>query len=237
MALLTHNPMARLRASTPGRLWGSTVGKKAVMAVTGLGLLGYVLLHMAANLKIFLGRESLDGYGTWLRGLFAGALGYQGFVWVARVGLLALVVLHMTAAIQLARRARAARPVGYAHRVPVRGSYAARTMRWGGVLIALFVVYHVLDITAGVANPHGVPGADYDNIVADFRHWYLVLAYRCRSVPRRAPAARHVGRAAQPRRGQCRRARLMRAVALGTAVLITAGFLVVPLSVYFGLVR
>jgi succinate dehydrogenase / fumarate reductase cytochrome b subunit len=231
---------AKIRPKTPQwqRFWRSTVGKKAVMAVTGAGLLLYVLLHMLANLKIFLGRESLDGYGVWLRSLAAGALGYGGVVWLARAALLLAVVLHMTAAIQLARRARKARPEGYQVRVKIQGSYSARTMRWGGVLIALFVVYHVLDITAGVVNPHGVPGVDYANIVADFQRWYLTLFYVV-AVTALGFHVRHGMWAALRSLGvaSAARARTMRMVALGTAVLITTGFAVVPLSVYFGLVR
>ncbi|MFC5099572.1 hypothetical protein [Kibdelosporangium philippinense] len=122
--------MTVLERSTPGRIWSSTIGKKAVMGVTGLFMLLYVTIHMASNLKIFLGRDNIDGYAVWLRELLDGLLGYEGFVWIARVGLVVAVVLHMTAAIQLARRAKKARPAGYKHRAKIQASYAARTMRW-----------------------------------------------------------------------------------------------------------
>ncbi|TDP98095.1 succinate dehydrogenase cytochrome b subunit [Labedaea rhizosphaerae] len=218
---------------TAPRLWSSTVGKKAVMAVTGVVLLLYVVAHMAANLKIFVGPESLDGYGRWLRGLGAGAFGYGGLIWIARVVLVAAVVLHMTAAVQLARRAHAARPVAYQVRPRVHGSYAARTMRWGGVLIALFVVYHVLDITTGTVNPHGVPGEDYANVVASFQRWYVVLFYLF-AVVALGLHLRHGAASALRSLGS---ARAVQPVAVGLAVLVTAGFAVVPLSVYFGLVK
>lgn len=218
---------------TAPRLWSTTVGKKAVMAVTGVVLLLYVVAHMLANLKVFVGPESLDGYGRWLRGLGAGAVGYGGLVWIARVVLVAAVVLHMVAAIQLARRAHAARPVRYQVRPRVHGSYAARTMRWGGVLIALFVVYHVLDITTGTVNPHGVPGEDYANVVASFQRWYVVLFYLL-AVTALGLHLRHGAASALRSLGSTRAAQ---PAALAVAVLITAGFAVVPLSVYFGLVR
>lgn len=218
---------------TAPRLWSSTVGKKAVMAVTGVVLLLYVVAHMAANLKVFAGPASLDGYGRWLRGLGAGAVGYGGLVWVARVVLVAAVVLHMAAAIQLARRAHAARPERYRVRPRVQGSYAARTMRWGGVLIALFVVYHVLDITTGTVNPHGVPGEDYANVVASFQRWYVVLFYLLAIVA----LGFHLRHGAASALRSLGSARAVQPIAVGLAVVVTAGFAVVPLSVYFGLVN
>ncbi len=208
------------------------------MAVTGAVLLLYVLAHMAGNLKVFFGAAAIDGYGHFLRELLAPVLGYGGLVWVIRVVLLLAVVLHMTAAIQLARRARAARPIGYAHRPRVQGSYAARTMRWGGLIIALFVVYHILDLTTGTLNPHGVAGEIHNNITADFRHWYIVLAYTLPVVAlgfhlRHGvwSALRSLGIAS------ARRAAAVRLVALGVAVLVTVGFLSVPFAVLLGFVR
>ncbi|SDC62301.1 succinate dehydrogenase / fumarate reductase cytochrome b subunit [Actinokineospora iranica] len=208
------------------------------MAVTGGVLLLYVVAHMAGNLKVFAGADSIDGYGRFLREFLAPVLGHSGFLWVVRAVLLLAVVLHMTAAIQLARRARKARPTGYAHRARVPGGYAARTMRWGGVIIALFVVYHVLDLTAGVLNPHGVEGAIHDNVVADFRHWYVVLAYTVAVVALGFHLRHGVWSALRSLgMGSARRAAAVQAAALGVAVLITAGFLSVPYAVLFGFVR
>ncbi|WP_157440661.1 succinate dehydrogenase cytochrome b subunit [Actinokineospora inagensis] len=216
----------------PRRLWASTVGKKAVMAVTGAILFGYLLAHMIGNLTIFFG--DIDGYGVFLRRLLAPVLGYGGLVWVIRAVLVLAVVLHMTAAIQLARRSARARPVGYAKRPRAQGGYAARTMRWGGVIIALFVGYHLLDLTAGVLNPHGVDGQIHANVVADFRHWYVVAAYTLAVVAlgfhlRHGlwSGLRSLGRA--PSRSA--------AAALVVALVITIGFLSVPYAVLFGIVR
>ena len=132
---------------------------------------------MIGNLKIFFGEEALNTYAHWLRLIGEPALPGEGMLWIIRVVLLVSVVAHIVAATILARRARAARPVKYAHRRPVTTSYASRTMRWGGVIILLFVIYHILDLTTGTLNPNGVPGEVYDNVVADFSRWYITLAY------------------------------------------------------------
>lgn len=219
---------------TRRRLWSTTVGKKAVMGVTGLLMLLYVVVHMLSNLKIFLGRDSIDSYAVWLRTFLDGLLGYEGFVWIARIGLVVCVALHMTAAIQLARRAHRARPAGYQHRPKVQGSYAARTMRWGGVILALFVVYHILDLTAGVLNPNGVHLAVYDNVTADFRLWYVVLFYTVAVVA----LGLHIRHGMWSGLQSLGIARLpvLHAVSAGVAGAITVGYLSVPFAVLFGLV-
>jgi len=219
-------------------IWSTTVGKKAVMGVTGLLMLLYVVVHMLANLRIFLGRDSIDSYAVWLRTVLDGALGYAGFVWIVRVGLVLCVVLHMTAAIQLARRAhRATSPGGYQHRRKVQGSYAARTMRWGGVILALFVVYHVLDLTAGVLNPNGVHLAVYDNVIADFQHWYVTLFYALAVVALGFHIRHGLWSALQSLGAStAARRRRIQAVSAGVAGAITVGFLSVPFAVLTGLV-
>ncbi len=204
------------------RLYRSTIGKKAVMAVTGAALFLYVVAHMTANLSIFFGPDNLDAYGRWLRDI--------GVVWPARVGLLACVVLHMVAAYQLTARSRKARG-RYEHRRAVQGSYAARTMRWGGVIIALFVVYHLLDLTVGWLNPNGVEGAINANVVADFQHWYVVLAYTV-AVLALGFHIRHGVWSATQTLGVT----TSRVAGLGVAVVICAGFLSVPFAVFTGLV-
>jgi succinate dehydrogenase / fumarate reductase cytochrome b subunit len=210
----------------------STVGKKAVMAGTGAVLLTYVTVHMLANLKAFFGADSLDGYGRWLRELLEPVFGYEGVLWLVRAALVASVVLHMVAATQLALAGR--RAAGrYRHRVRIQGSYAARTMRWGGVIIALFVVYHLLDLTVGVLNPHGVSGEIYRNVTADFQHWYVVLAYTA-AVLALGFHLRHGVWSALRSLGVAAPAR---SFALGYAVVITAGFLSVPYAVLFGVIR
>ncbi|WP_275409347.1 succinate dehydrogenase cytochrome b subunit [Micromonospora lutea] len=217
----------------------SNVGLKAVMAVTGVLLVLFLIAHMLGNLKIFSGATSFDHYAHWLRELGVPLLPSAGFLWLQRVGLLTAVILHIWAATVLALRARAARPVRYAHRKKVRGSYAARTMRWGGVIILLFVVYHILDLTTGTLNPVGDPSRPFANVVADFapERWYVTLFYTVAVVAlgfhlRHGvfSALRSLGQ--QTPRGEQR----VRVVALVFAVVLCAGYLVVPFAVLTGLV-
>ncbi|NLU78801.1 succinate dehydrogenase cytochrome b subunit [Micromonospora sp. HNM0581] len=217
----------------------SNVGLKAVMAVTGILLVLFLIAHMLGNLKIFTGATSFDHYAHWLRELGAPLLPSAGFLWIQRVGLLTAVLLHIGAATILAMRARAARPVRYAHRKKVRGSYAARTMRWGGVIILLFVIYHILDLTTGTLNPVGDPSRPYANVVADFapERWYVTAFYTLAVVAlgfhlRHGvfSALRSLG---QQTPGGEQRARL---VALVFAVVLCAGYLLVPFAVLTGLV-
>lgn len=152
------------------RFLASSIGQKAVMAVTGLALLGFVTGHLAGNLLIFAGREKLNAYAEWLHER-------PGVLWGARIGLLVAVGLHLVAAIQLVRRNRAARPIGYAAREWARASYASRTMVWSGPLIALYVVYHLLHLTLGVAHLPFDPHDVYANVVSGFQRPLVSGAY------------------------------------------------------------
>jgi succinate dehydrogenase / fumarate reductase cytochrome b subunit len=208
---------------------------KVIMATTGAVLVLYLVAHMLGNLKIFFGEQSLNTYAHWLRVVGEPALPAQGLLWFTRVALLVAVVAHIVAATVLARRARRARPIRYAHRRPVSTSYASRTMRWGGVIILLFVIYHILDLTTGTLNPNGVPGEVYDNVVADFSRWYVTLFYVLAVVTvgfhvRHGvwSALQTLGRSSGPYQTR------YKAIALVFAVVLTAGFLAVPLAVQFG---
>ena len=225
----------RDRATTA--VYRTTVGAKAVMAVTGLLLLIFLVAHMVGNLKIFFGPESFDGYAHWLRTIAYPVLPHAGFLWVQRVVLTAAVVGHAAAATLLAVRARQARPVRYQHRAKVQGSYAARTMRWGGVIIVLFVVYHLLDLTTGTVNPVGDPAHPYANVVADFApgRWWVTLFYAL-AIVAIGFHVRHGLFSALRTLGQrgASGERLARAAALAFAVLLSAGFLAVPFAVLLG---
>jgi succinate dehydrogenase / fumarate reductase cytochrome b subunit len=170
-------------------LYRSAVGKKAVMAVTGILLFGFIVLHLVGNLKLYEpgfykapgetgeGVHYLNAYGTFLRHVGAPALPAYGALWIVRIVLLIAVLLHIWAAWQLARMSRAARPRDYAVRPKIHTTYASRTMRWGGVIVLLFLIYHLLDFTAGVVNPGFVEGDVYRNVVASFSLWYVSLFY------------------------------------------------------------
>jgi len=159
------------------RLLGSLVGKKVVMAATGVILLGFVLGHMAGNLKVFQGPEHFNAYAEGLRTVGAPFFGRGQLLWVARIILLAAVGLHIWAAWAVTRASWAARPEAYKRLDLIETTWAARTMRWGGVLIIAYVVYHLLDLTFGKANPGFVPGDVYHNLVASFQRAPVALAY------------------------------------------------------------
>lgn len=218
----------------------SSVSLKIVMAATAIPLVLYLFAHMAGNLKIFFGAPTFDHYAHWLRTIGAPAVPDRWYLWVQRAVLTIAAVAHVAAATVLARRARRARPVRYAHRPAVQGSYAARTMRWGGVLILLFVIYHVLDLTTGTLNPVADPAHPAANLIADFApsRWYVTLAYTVAVVAVGFhlwhgifSAGRTLGRHTA---GGERRAR---AAATFLSVVLVAGYLSVPLAVLAGVVK
>ncbi|MEO5798240.1 MAG: succinate dehydrogenase cytochrome b subunit [Gemmatimonadales bacterium] len=138
-------------------LWQTAVGKKVAMAVTGLALVLFLISHMISNVLVFENPQHLDDYGAWLRS-------FGPLLWVARLGLLAAVSIHIAAAWQLTRMARAARPADYNRHELRVSSYAARTMRWGGVLLLAFIVFHIFHLTLGTLHPDFVEGAVSRNL-------------------------------------------------------------------------
>ncbi|WP_338045448.1 succinate dehydrogenase cytochrome b subunit [Parafrankia soli] len=217
--------------------WRSTIGKKAVMAVTGAVMLLYLLAHMLGNLKIFFGRESFDEYAHWLRSIGVPALHGAWLLWIMRALLLAAVVLHAASAYQLSRRDLRARPQKYSHRQRLEASYAVNTMRYGGIIIGLFIIYHLLDFTALTLNRNGVEGAAYDNVVSSFSVWWVTLFYIIAMLALGLhihhgfwSAARTLGVHSAAREKN------LKAVATVLAVLLSAGFMVVPIAVLAGLV-
>ena len=155
----------------------SAVGKKAVMAVTGLILFGFVLVHMLGNLKIYQGPEKLNAYAEWLRVVGAPAIPHSGVLWMFRLVLLGAAGLHILSATQLTLINLKARPVNYRDRKSIQASYASRTMRWGGAIIALFVVYHLAHLTWGSAHSDFIPGDAYHNVVTGFQIWWVSAIY------------------------------------------------------------
>lgn len=166
-------------------LYRTTIGKKVVMAVTGMILVGFVVVHMVGNLKIYLGPEALNTYAGFLREVGEPLFPRETLLWVVRLVLLASVGLHILAAAQLTALDKASRPQRYAVK-KVTTSYASRTMRWGGVIIVLFIIYHLLHFTLGrVGYAPGVyqPGdpnsgfQTYANVVHGFQSWPVSLFY------------------------------------------------------------
>ncbi|NXY98646.1 succinate dehydrogenase [Streptomyces sp. BR123] len=223
--------------STTRTLWESTVGKKAVMAASGLIMLGYLVVHMMGNLKIFFGPEEFNAYGRWLRHMGEPFLHSHWGLWAARIVLLAAVVAHAVSAYQLSRRDIKARPVKYAHKRR-RASYATRTMRWGGVILGLFIVWHLLDLTTLTVNERAWAGHPYENVLATFSTWYGNTVY----ITATAALGLHVRHgfwsAAQTiGAGSARRDRTLKTLANALALLLFAGFVSVPVAVMTGVVN
>ncbi|MBK5259958.1 MAG: succinate dehydrogenase cytochrome b subunit [Thermoanaerobaculia bacterium] len=160
-----------------GNFYRSAIGKKAVMAVTGVILFGWIFLHMVGNLKLYLGPEHLNEYAHWLQTLGSPAVPNKGMLWISRIVLLVCVVFHIHSAVALTIVNRKARPVGYRDRDYLAATYAARTMRWGGVIILLFVIYHLLHLTTGQAHRDFIENDPYHNVVSGFQVWWVAAFY------------------------------------------------------------
>jgi len=159
------------------RLSRSLVGKKMLMAVSGLILFLFVIGHLLGNLKVFEGAEKFNAYAEGLRTVGAPFFGRGVLLWITRVVLVAAVLVHVWAAWEVTRSSWRARSVGYRSLEAHETTYAARTMRWGGVLLVLYVAYHLLDLTFGRVNPAYEPGNVYHNLLASFRVWPVASAY------------------------------------------------------------
>ena len=146
----------------PLRFWNTTIGKKAVMAVSGVVLAGFVAGHLLGNLQIFLGPDRFNGYARTLNSL-------PELLWAVRVTLLAMVTLHIWSSIQLAVIKSEARPVDYVRSRPIASSYASRTMYWSGPIVAAFIIYHLMQFTFGVGGTPYMAGDPYGNVINGFR--------------------------------------------------------------------
>jgi succinate dehydrogenase / fumarate reductase cytochrome b subunit len=219
--------MSRLRL-----LWDSSVGKKSIMAVTGLIWVAYLVTHVLANLLVFQGPVKINAYSAFLHGT-------GGALWAARLVLIAALVLHVVAAVQLAGRRQDARQAGYAAgREPQVSTWAARSIRWGGALILVFLVYHLLHFTVGTAHPDFIEGDPYHNVAAGFRTLPVVAIYVIAMVAVGLhlyhgvwSSGRSLGMSPPSPRP------LRRTVALVLALLVWLGFTVIPIAVYAGMVR
>jgi len=158
-------------------LLGTTVGKKIVVAVTGIILVTFVFVHMFGNLKVFQGAEKFDHYAHFLREVGYPLIPHGGVLWVARVGLLVALVLHVVCITQLTALSRRARGGAYHAAKNLSFSPASRSMRWGGVALLGFVVYHLLHLTWGTVHPSFDPASPYHNVVTAFGVWWVVIPY------------------------------------------------------------
>jgi succinate dehydrogenase / fumarate reductase cytochrome b subunit len=152
--------------------WQSTNGKKVVMAVTGAIMFLFIIGHLLGNLLVFGGPDAINAYARFLH--FDDSL-----LWIVRSILIAAVVLHITATVQLALRNKRARPIGYSRKEAINSSYASRTMYWSGPIVLAFIIFHLLQFTAGYIHPEAafIPGDVYHNLVAGFQVWWVSAWY------------------------------------------------------------
>jgi len=219
--------------SAPLAFAQSTVGRKVIMAVTGLVLVGFVLGHMAGNLLVFKGPEALNGWGAFLK---SSAL----VLWTVRLGLLAAVGLHVWAALTLIRLNQVSRPVAYAKRVPQASTRSARLMRFGGILLLVFIVFHLLHFTTGTIHPgYTFSHTDvYGNVVSSFQVPWVALFYIVAMVALLAHLTHGIWSFFQtmgwshPRYNPARRV-----VATVVALIVSLGFIAIPSAILGGMLR
>jgi succinate dehydrogenase / fumarate reductase cytochrome b subunit len=213
--------------------WQSTNGKKVVMAVTGVMMFGFVVGHMLGNLQMFEAPEHINAYGHFLHNL--GEL-----LWLERGVMLLAIALHITATVQLALRSKAARPVGYSRRQAINSSYASRTMYWSGPIVLVFIIFHLLQFTAGYVHPQAtfVEGDVYANVVAGFQVWWVSAWY----IFAMCLLGLHLSHGlwsmfqsvglAHPRLSP-----YLRSAARAVATLIVLGYISIPIAVLLGFVK
>ena len=212
-------------------LYGSTLGKKILMAVTGIILFGFVIGHMIGNLQLYLGAEQLNHYAELLQS-------NKPFLWSFRMVLLFCVSVHVLAAVQLWLRNRRSRPVKYRVFNPPAVDYAARTMVWSGPIILLFILYHLGHFTVGCTHHDFIRGDVYHNVVSSFQIWWVAGIYILANLLLAIHLYHGLWSLFQtfgwdhPRFGGLRRW-----IAIALAMLIGAGNISMPLAVLTGVVR
>lgn len=213
-------------------LASSTVGQKALAAASGLVLVAWILAHLLGNLTVFAGPAAADGYAAGLRR-------WWPLLWLVRVGLLLAAAVHVAATLALVRRARAARPL-HAQRRPHDGAatFAARTMRVGGGLLLLFVVWHLLHLTFGVGHPHFVPGSVHANVTGGLRSPAVAAGYLLASGLLGLHLYHGLWSVLRSLGLRVRSARVLRRPVVAALTIATAiGFASVPLAVLAGVLR
>lgn len=212
------------------RLWGSTVGKKIVMALTGAIGVGYLVAHVLGNLLVFQGAEKINAYAALLKS-------NGGLLWTARSILIAAVILHIVAAYQLARISQKSRPVGYKRWRAVGSDFASRTMRWTGPLVGLFIIYHLLHLTTGTVHPDFNARNVYHNLISGFQVWYVSAIY----IVSMLALSLHLYHGTWSMFeslgiNNAKYNRLIRVLATVLTVIVVVGFISIPVAVLLGFV-
>ncbi|MGQ0813961.1 MAG: succinate dehydrogenase cytochrome b subunit [Gemmatimonadota bacterium] len=230
--------MATVNVPRALALWDSSVGKKILMAVSGLILYGFVIGHLIGNLKVYFGAEAFNHYAEGLRSFGEPFLARGQILWLVRLILLAALLVHIVAIVQLYLKSKRARRHGYRKFQGLEFSYASRTMFWGGIAILAFVVFHLLDLTFGTLNPSFEHGDAYHNFVTTFQRLPVSLAY----IAAMFPLGMHLYHgfwsmlqtlgANHPKYN-----RIRRPIAIGIASLIVLGNISFPIAVLAGFVK
>jgi succinate dehydrogenase / fumarate reductase cytochrome b subunit len=214
-----------------GRFYGTSIGKKIVMAVTGVVWIGYVTIHMAGNMLAHVGPEAINAYAATLKSI-------APLLWGTRIALLVSIVLHVHAAFTLKRLDRLARPVGYDRQRFQASTLASRVMGWGGVLLLVFLIYHLLDLTLGVLNPTFSHTDVYGNLQASLTVAWVAVFYVIATVALAGHLYHGVWSLFQTMGViHPRYERLRRVVATVIAILVPVGFATVPTAILFGWMR
>jgi succinate dehydrogenase / fumarate reductase cytochrome b subunit len=212
-------------------IWRSTIGKKIAMAGSGILLVLFLLSHMISNVTVLIDPKHLDDYAAFLRS-------FGPLLWVARLGLLALVGIHVVAAWQLTQMARGARTAAYDRREAQVATYAARTMRWGGVLVVVFIVYHILHYTTGTLHPDFREGEVGRNLIVGMQSVPVALFYAVTMLTIGMHLWHGTWSVFQTL-GVSHPAwdRTRRGLAVVLALVIAGGFLLIPLSALLGVLQ
>jgi len=223
----------------------TTVGKKVLVAISGLLFIGFVIAHMIGNLKIFLGSGPINRYGEWLRDMGEPAFPRSVILWTLRTVLFVGLIVHVGLTVHLARRSRAARQNRYVHPGVVDANYASRTMRWGGVILLFFIIYHIMNLTLGVVGyaPGGYQPEDaagfhaYTNVINAFSNPFATTFYVIAMLALGMHLYHGFWSMFQTLGlNSYRTDRILRVGAGVVAAVLTLGFIAVPLAVLFGIV-
>lgn len=218
----------------------TTIALKFLMALSGLLFIGFVFGHMYGNLRAFAGHDAFNEYAEHLREMFVPILPYAGFLWIMRVGLLAALIIHVACGIRLWARASKARDVGYQVKKHTGAIPASLMMRWAGLAIGLFLIWHLLHFTIIKVNVTGGQTQDPYNLLVDsFSVWWMTLIYLA-AMAMLGAHLHHGFWAATQTLGWTVNARarhLARRFSFGLALVITLGFAAVPASVLLGIIE
>ena len=218
----------------------TTITLKLLMAVSGVVFIGFVLAHMYGNLKAFGGQASFNGYAEHLRELGEPLLPRTGLLWVLRAGLIGALVVHVACAVLLTRRVVNARSTRYHVRRYKASTLSSRTMRWGGVAILVFLIWHLLNFSIVRVNPAGGPTNDPYNLMVDtFELWWMTLIYLV-AMAALAMHLRHGVWSAAQTLGLTNNAAARRNANIAGAVIATVvagGFSLVPIFVLLGVIN